>query len=131
MIGKTRVYRRLTKMGELSPLRKQQTEQKQRSKPQNSLQENLVPRFSILPVSTERRVGENPGNEVGFRKNKKDTRSYWKGCKVRVSAVIVMNIILTSLSCRAVLRSCSKSFALLCIILSSSSFCNKLCSRSY
>ena len=79
-------------MGELSPSRKQLTEQKQRSEPQNSLQENLVARFSLLPVSSERRVGENPGNEVGFRKSKKDTRSYWKGCKDHVSAVIVMNI---------------------------------------
>ena len=79
-------------MGELSSLRKQQTEQKQRSEPQNSLKENLVPRFSLLSVSTERRVGGNPGNEVGFRKCKKDTRSYWKGCKDYVSAVIVLNI---------------------------------------
>ena len=79
-------------MGELSQLRKQQTEQKKRSEPQNSFQENLVPRFSLLSVSTERRVGENPGNEVGFRKSKKDTRSYWKGCKDYVSAVIVLNI---------------------------------------
>ena len=79
-------------MGELSPLRKQQTEQKQKSEPQNSLQENLVARFSLLPVSTERRVGENPGNEVGFRNSKKDTRSYRKGCKDYVSAVIVLNI---------------------------------------
>ena len=45
-------------MGQLSPLRKQQTEQKQKSEPQNSIQENLVARFSLLPVSTERRVGE-------------------------------------------------------------------------
>ena len=79
-------------MGELSSLRKQPTEQKQRSEPQNSLQKNLVPRFSLLPVSTERRLGENPGNEVGFRNSKKDTRSYWKGCKDYESAVIVMNI---------------------------------------
>ena len=79
-------------MGELSSLRKQPTEQKQRSEPQNSLQKNLVPRFSLLPVSKERQVGENPENEVGFRKSKKDTRSYWKGCKDHVSAVIVMNI---------------------------------------
>ena len=51
-------------MGELSPLRKQQTEQKQKSEPQNSLQENLVPRFSLLPVSTERRVKRRVGERT-------------------------------------------------------------------
>ena len=42
-------------MGELSSLRKQQTEQKQRSEPQNSLQENLVPRFPRFYGATGRR----------------------------------------------------------------------------
>ena len=80
-------------MGELSSQSKQQTRQKQRSEPQNSLQEK--PRSQVLSP-TRRSVGmgrrEPRRNEVGFRKSKKDTRSYWKGCKDHVSAAIVMNI---------------------------------------
>ena len=80
-------------MDKFSSLRKERTRQKQRSEPQNSLQEQL--RSQVLSPTrfygaTGRR--ENPGNEVGFRKSKKETRSYWKGCKDHVSAVIVMNI---------------------------------------
>ena len=75
-------------MGELSSLRKQPKEQKQRSASEKPRSQVLSP--TRFYGATGRR--ENPGNEVGFRKGKKDTRSYWKGCKNHVSAVIVMNI---------------------------------------
>ena len=80
-------------MGELSSLRKQPTEKK--TKKRATELASGKPRSQVLSPTrfygaTGRR--ENPGNEVGFRKGKKDIRSYWKGCKNHVSAVIVMNI---------------------------------------
>ena len=70
-------------MGELSSLRKQPTEQQQRSEPQNSLQENLVPRFSLLPVSTERRVGERTlGTRLASGKTRKTSEATGKAAKI-------------------------------------------------
>ena len=70
-------------MGELSSLRKQPKEQKQRSEPQNSLQENLVPRFSLLPVSTERRVGETTlGTRLASGKARKTSEATGRAAKI-------------------------------------------------
>ena len=70
-------------MGELSSLRKQPTEQQQRSESQNSLQENLVPRFSLLPVSTERRVGERTlGTRLASGKTRKTSEATGRAAKI-------------------------------------------------
>ena len=57
-------------MGELSQLRKQQTEQKKRSEPQNSLQENLVPRFS--PIRFYGATGRREPWERGWLQEKQE-----------------------------------------------------------